>query len=147
MGRVATQTLSDSLRAGLQRQAAVVRTGARSFHLAAAAAPREAPQPALALIDGSSYIYRYHYGYEKGAARLTGPDGVDTSIQHAFLMFLLNLIDPGSAKIPWHWGALGGVTVIFDGGSARLDSIEERAVNYRRQLAGDYKARWPLQKG
>jgi 5'-3' exonuclease len=94
----------------------------------------------VALVDASSHIFRYHFGYNSKAAqaaRLTSEsDGYDTSIQHSFLGFILSLL---SAKAQRPWGRVGHVVAVFDGCIAPVAGTVPSAEGFRHQLYPEYK--------
>jgi hypothetical protein len=100
-------------------------------------------QRRVAILDASIFLFQYHHGYNSSSAqhtRLTSPiDGHDTSIQHSFLTFVINLLqDRSSTRSPW--GAIDHIIVVFDGGVARQASSEEpKKTDYRKSLLTTYK--------
>jgi hypothetical protein len=110
--------------------------------------PSRQGQSRVAILDASSFIFRYHHGFNSPGGRqrrLRSPvDGHDTSIQHSFLTFVLALLQDSSPAQALHnmpWGSIDHVIVVFDGGGRKGAPTDERKVTYRKILQSTYKAR------
>jgi 5'-3' exonuclease len=98
---------------------------------------------AVALVDASSYIFRYHHAFNSSRSsreRLTSERGQDTTIQHAFARFVLGLLEEDQKR---PWGSVRSAVVVFDGGGSRgaITADDARGTSFRRQMHPEYKAR------